>query len=165
MHFPSSVSPKCAEKDHVFLTVLNILTFCLNSQIGSRHSDLSMVFISETDDKGVWTLLQWAPVTTYYLLNQVSDFIPMNSQSSGIMHVCDPTELHKWKLRSQRHKYFCQDYYESKKRKKIPVKQNVGLSHICRSASQTGMDRIKSQGKVYAVVLCSHNTLPRAGRG
>lgn len=155
MHFPSSVSPKCAEKDHVFLTVLNILTFCLNSQIGSRHSDLSMVFISETDDKGVWTLLQWAPVTTYYLLNQVSDFIPMNSQSSGIMHVCDPTELHKWKLRSQRHKYFCQDYYESKKRKKNPCQAECrALSHmqICQPDGY-GQDQIPGQGLCSGFVL------------
>lgn len=49
---------KGPEKDHVFLAVFNILTVCPNSQTGSRYSDLFVVFISKTDDKGVRTLLQ-----------------------------------------------------------------------------------------------------------
>lgn len=45
---------------HIFRPGLDILPVCLNSQIGWRHSDLPMIFISKTNDKGVWTLLQWS---------------------------------------------------------------------------------------------------------
>lgn len=164
MYFSSSLSSKCPDKDHIFLTVRNILTFCLNSQIGSRHSDLFMVFISKTDDKGVWTLLQWTPVKTYYFFKPNVKFC-FCELSSGIMHLCYPTNPPKLKLRTWRHENFCQDYYRSKKRKKkIPIKHNVGHTHILELVGQMGIDSINSKTKDNAVALCSHNTLPKAVR-
>lgn len=150
-------------KDHVFLTVLNILTFCLNSQIGSRHSDLFMVFISETDDKGIWTLLQWTPVITYYFLNQMSTFVPMNSLSSGIMRLCYPTNPPKLKLRMKTWK-FLSGLLQKQKGKKIPIKHNVGHIHILELVRQRDIDKINSKTKDNAMAFRSHNTLPKADK-
>jgi len=165
VHFSSSLSSKHPKKDHVLLTVLNIFSFCLNSQIGSRHCDLFTIFISKIDDKGVWTLLQWAPVLTYYLLNQMSAFVPVNSLSPGIMRLCYLTNHPKLKLRTWRHENFCQDHYRSKKgKKKIPIKHNVGHTHILDSVRQMGIDRIGSQTKGNAIALHSHDALPKDDR-
>lgn len=114
-------------------------------------------YLSVKDDKGVWTLLQWTPVITYYLLKQMSNFVPVNSLSSGIMCLCYPTNLPKLKLRTWRYEYFCQQGG-----KKFPS-STIQDTYLNWSDRQVSSEQILLT-KHNPVALYSHNTLPKADR-